>query len=47
LIRQATDSEKVNIFGRNPKERIVVKVTDGNIEGIVDKPTAAETEKTA
>jgi hypothetical protein len=47
IIRQATDFEKVNILGRNPKERIVVKVTDGNIEGIVDKPTAAETEKTA
>ena len=46
IIRQATDFEKINIFGRNPKERIVVKVTDGQIEGIVDKPTAAETEKT-
>lgn len=46
-IRQATEFEKVNILGRNPKERIVVKVTDGQIEGIVDKPTASETEKTA
>ena len=43
-IRQATDAEK-RMLGRNPADRLVVKVKGDNIEGIVDKPTASEIEK--
>jgi len=46
-IRQATSAEK-QMLGRNVADRIVVKVdAAGNLEGIVDKPTAGEMEKTA
>lgn len=43
-IRQATDAEK-RMLGRNPGDRLVVKVKNDVIDSIVDKPTASEIEK--
>ena len=40
-IRQATESEKRQL-GFNPKDRVSVKIENGAIVGIADKPTAGE-----
>ena len=45
-IRQATESEKRQL-GFNPKDRVSVKIENGAIVGIADKPTAGEREKSA
>lgn len=45
-IRQATESEKRQL-GFNPRDRVTVKVEDGAVVGIADKPTAGEREKAA
>ena len=45
-IRQATESEKRQL-GFNPRDRVSVKIEDGAIVGIADKPTAGEREKSA
>ncbi len=45
-VRSATADEKREL-GYNPKDRLIVKVKDGNITGIADKPTFGEREKAA
>ena len=45
-VRSATADEKRQL-GYNPKDRLIVKVKDGNITGIADKPTFGEREKAA
>ena len=43
-LRSATAAEKKEL-GYNPKDRLIIKVKDGNITGIADKPTFGEREK--
>jgi hypothetical protein len=43
-LRSATAEEKER-YGYNKKDRLIVKVKDGNVTGIADKPTFGEREK--
>lgn len=45
-LRSATDQEKVDL-GYNAKDRLIVKIEDGEVVGIADKPTMGEREKAA
>ena len=45
-LRSATDQEKSDL-GYNVKDRLIVKVEDGEVVGIADKPTMGEREKAA
>jgi hypothetical protein len=45
-LRSATDQEKADL-GYNVKDRLIVKVEDGDVVGIADKPTMGEREKAA
>tara|TARA_R100001086_G_scaffold12559_3_gene6508 strand:+ start:118 stop:1020 length:903 start_codon:yes stop_codon:yes gene_type:complete len=45
-LRSATDQEKADL-GYNVKDRLIVKIEDGEVVGIADKPTMGEREKAA